>query len=311
MPRPAEPAATALVSYLETSLDAAAVAVPNPGRPALHRLNRAEYANAIRDLLALEVDPAVLLPPDDSSDGFDNNADVLGVSPALLERYLAAARKIGSLALGDPQASPSTRCLPRAAGHVAAPAPRGSAARHARRAGGDTTRFRATANTSSRSSCMETTLGQIRGLEYVNQVEVLLDGERIHLAEVGGTGGLRRLGRQRHRRAQQHRRAAHRPRAGHCGSPRRRRGVPRTQRRAGRQPAAVLPPHQRRHDGPHRLRRTSRASRIAGPFNATGPRRTPSRDRILACRPTMPAQEPGMREDRSSRRWHAARTVGR
>ena len=78
-------------SFLETTLDRAAANRPNPGRPSPHRLNRAEYANAIRDLLALEVDAAALLPPDDSADGFDNNADVLGVSPALLERYLSAA----------------------------------------------------------------------------------------------------------------------------------------------------------------------------------------------------------------------------
>jgi hypothetical protein len=97
------------VSYLESSLDAAAATLPNPGRPSLHRLNRAEYANAVRDLLALDVDTSVLLPPDDSSDGFDNNADVLGVSPALLERYLSAARTVSTLALGDAKAPPVTR----------------------------------------------------------------------------------------------------------------------------------------------------------------------------------------------------------
>jgi len=71
----------ALVISLETTLVRAATASPNPGRPLAHRLNRTEYANAIRDLLSLDVDVASLLPPDDSSSGFDNNADVLGVSP--------------------------------------------------------------------------------------------------------------------------------------------------------------------------------------------------------------------------------------
>jgi hypothetical protein len=106
-PRP-DPAAKAdFLSYLETELDAVAAAQPNPGRPALHRVNRTEYANAIRDLLALSVDATALLPADDSSHGFDNIAGSLGVSPALLERYVAAAAKISRLAIGDP-AMPDT-----------------------------------------------------------------------------------------------------------------------------------------------------------------------------------------------------------
>ena len=88
-------------------LDDAARANPNPGRPALHRLNRTEYANAIRDLLDLDVDPATLLPPDDSAYGFDNVADVLGVSATLMEQYVSAAGKVSSLAVGDPDVSPA------------------------------------------------------------------------------------------------------------------------------------------------------------------------------------------------------------
>jgi hypothetical protein len=100
-PRPDAQAKTEFLSYLETKLDALAAAQPYPGRPALHRVNRAEYANAVRDLLALEVDATELLPADDSSFGFDNIAGSLGVSPALLERYVAAAAKISRLAIGD------------------------------------------------------------------------------------------------------------------------------------------------------------------------------------------------------------------
>jgi mono/diheme cytochrome c family protein len=99
--RPDAAAQRAFLSYLETELDALAKARPNPGRPALHRVNRNEYANAIRDLLALEIDATALLPADDSSFGFDNIAGSLGVSPALLERYVAAAGKISRLAIGD------------------------------------------------------------------------------------------------------------------------------------------------------------------------------------------------------------------
>jgi len=104
-PRPDEARVDALVHWLEQSLDAAARAAPNPGAPALHRLNRAEYANAVRDLLEVTVDATTLLPGDDSSAGFDNIASALSVSPALLSSYVAAAAKISRLAVGDPSAS--------------------------------------------------------------------------------------------------------------------------------------------------------------------------------------------------------------
>ena len=131
--RPRDALGALAAAALETALDRAAAARPNPGRPMLHRLNRAEYANAIRDLLALDVDAATLLPPDDSAYGFDNIADVLGVSPSLQERYLAAAARISALAVGDPAHPARQRHLPRAAGPVAEPARRGAAARHRRR----------------------------------------------------------------------------------------------------------------------------------------------------------------------------------
>jgi Protein of unknown function (DUF1592)/Protein of unknown function (DUF1588)/Protein of unknown function (DUF1587)/Protein of unknown function (DUF1595)/Protein of unknown function (DUF1585)/Planctomycete cytochrome C len=107
MPRPAKPVMNSFLSGLEASLDRAAAAKPNPGAPALHRMNRGEYANSIRDLIAVDIDAANLLPADDSSEGFDNIADVLGVSPALLDRYIAAAAKISRLAIGDPDTSPT------------------------------------------------------------------------------------------------------------------------------------------------------------------------------------------------------------
>jgi len=105
-PRPDRHTLDVLAGAVEDALDRAASANPNPGRTPLHRMNRGEYANAIRDLLAVDVDAATLLPADDSSNGFDNIADVLGVSPALLERYVAAAAKISRLAVGDPETAP-------------------------------------------------------------------------------------------------------------------------------------------------------------------------------------------------------------
>ena len=106
LPKPDDQSMNGFVGWLEDSLDKAAAASPNPGRPAVHRLNRSEYTNAVRDLLNLEIDGAALLPADTTGFGFDNNADVLSVSPGLLERYLGAARKISRLAIGDPSVKP-------------------------------------------------------------------------------------------------------------------------------------------------------------------------------------------------------------
>jgi hypothetical protein len=102
-PRPDRAKEQQFVAYLETELDRLAARAPNPGRPSLHRLNRAEYENAIRDLLALDIDAKELLPGDDSSFGFDNVAGSLGISPVLIERYTNAAATISRLAVGDTQ----------------------------------------------------------------------------------------------------------------------------------------------------------------------------------------------------------------
>ena len=100
MPKPDAATVTALTSSLEAELDGNALAHPNPGAPAVHRLNRAEYRNAVRDLLDLDLDHSANLPPDDSGYGFDNIGDVLTVSPLHMEKYLANARRIARLAIG-------------------------------------------------------------------------------------------------------------------------------------------------------------------------------------------------------------------
>jgi mono/diheme cytochrome c family protein len=99
-PQPERTAVTAMVNYLETSLDRYALTNPNPGTVALHRLNRAEYANAIEDILGIRVDAGALLPTDDVSDGFDNIAAVLKVSPSFLDQYVSAARTVTLQAVG-------------------------------------------------------------------------------------------------------------------------------------------------------------------------------------------------------------------
>ena len=105
MPQPSSDSRRALVTWLETSLDAASAARPNPGRTeTLRRLNRTEYQNAVRDLLALDVDAASLLPPDESGHGFDN-VTVGDLPPTLLDRYISAAQKISRLAIGSTHSS--------------------------------------------------------------------------------------------------------------------------------------------------------------------------------------------------------------
>jgi hypothetical protein len=107
LPRPDPSSADGFVTWLETELDRAAASSPNPGRTEpFHRLNRNEYKNAIRDLLAVDVDVASLLPADDSSYGFDNIAGVLKTSPMLMERYLTVAQRISRIAVGTPPPAP-------------------------------------------------------------------------------------------------------------------------------------------------------------------------------------------------------------
>ena len=105
-PQPDQAVARGVVTWLETQLDRAALEHPNPGRPTLHRLNRSEYRNAVRDLLAVDIE-ASLLPADNAAYGFDNNADALTLSSALTERYMGAAAKISQMALGRPRGSPT------------------------------------------------------------------------------------------------------------------------------------------------------------------------------------------------------------
>ena len=108
-PRPDAATYTAFAAWLETAIDRAAEAAPDPGRPTVRRLNRAEYANAVRDLLAVEVDGNALLPADDMAFGFDNNADMQRLSAGLLERYLSAAARVSRLAIGDLDVRPGIR----------------------------------------------------------------------------------------------------------------------------------------------------------------------------------------------------------
>ena len=182
--RPDEAGYQALIATLETALDRAAAAAPNPGRPLLHRLNRAEYANAVRDLLDLEIDAALLLPPDDSAYGFDNIADVLGVSPSLQERYLSAAEKISEAALGDPAGRITETYRVRQDlsqdQHIEGlplGTMGGALVRHS---------FPLDAEYDLQIRFFRTNFGNLRGLEHPHAVEVTLDGERLRFTTIGG-----------------------------------------------------------------------------------------------------------------------------
>ena len=174
---------------LEGALDREAAAHPNPGAIALHRLNRAEYSNVVRDLLGVEIDVATMLPADDSSEGFDNIADALRISPALLDGYVTAAANISRLAVGDPGI------------------------------GAVTATYRAPNGLSQTSHIDGLPLGTVGGMqarhtfpldaEYTirvgargggggigapardsaEYVELTLDGERVKVFEIGGRGG--------------------------------------------------------------------------------------------------------------------------
>jgi len=188
-PRPANAALDAFTGWLEGELDRIAAQSPNPGRPMLHRLNRSEYANAIRDLLQLDVDPALLLPPDDSAFGFDNVSDVLGVSPSLQERYLTAASTISALAVGDTRlrAGGETYRIPQDLSqdqHIDG-LPLGTL-------GGTRVRhiFPLDGEYDIQTKLYRTNLNMVRGLQYPHDVEIAIDGKTVHRATIGGNADL-------------------------------------------------------------------------------------------------------------------------
>jgi cytochrome c551/c552 len=175
-PRPERPVLDAFAAKLEVDLDRGAVAHPNPGVTALHRLNRNEYANAIRDLLALDVDVSTLLPADDSSEGFDNVADVLKVSPSLMDRYVSAGAKISRLAVGDPALGATTATYRTASGGGANDLPLGAPGGLA---------FRHYFPLDGVYSAKVRGGGGVPYDNRVSRIEVTVDGEPVQVVETG------------------------------------------------------------------------------------------------------------------------------
>jgi hypothetical protein len=184
--RPDEATYQKLITEIESALDRAGAAAPRPRRPLARRLTRVEYTNAIRDLLALEINGASLLPADHVGYGFDNIGEVLSVSPLLMERYLFAADRISRRAVGEPASAPVADTYrvssyfmqtDRSSEDLPFGSRGGIAVRHDFPADGDYV---------IRIRLQRTQYGYIRGLGEPHQLDVRLDGARVKLLSIGG-----------------------------------------------------------------------------------------------------------------------------
>jgi hypothetical protein len=288
MPRPDQPTLERFTASLEQTLNRAALASADPGHKPVHRLNRTEYGNAIRDLLDLDVDVADLLPADDESHGFDNIAGVLRVSPSLLEQYLVAARQISSLAVG------SESDVIRLAFRIP---PDDSQEDHVEglplgTRGGMLFKhnFPQDAKYDFNVILLRNIVGYMKGLEFSHLVEISIDGERVFATEVGGDADNRESDRNMSEAANKidERLKARVPvKAGpHMV------GVTFVRRNSA-ESDEPLQPHERDHD----LQNMNGIPLIdhvnlTGPFEATGHGDTPSRRRIFTCLPRAESRGP-------------------
>jgi cytochrome c551/c552 len=287
MPRPDEAVLQSFAASLEKTIDERALRSPDPGHKPVHRLNRTEYGNAVRDLLDLQVDVTALLPADDESHGFDNIAGVLRVSPSLLEQYLASARAISSLAVGtDKELVRNTYRLPpddSQEDHVEG-LPLGTrgglAFKH---------NFPQDGDYEFSIKLLRNIVGYMVGLEFGHLVEVTVDGERVFATQVGGEEDNLASDRNMSETADKidERLKARVPvKAGP-----RMVGVAFVRRNRA-ESDEPLQPHERNHDlqdmnGIPLIDFVS----VTGPTNPTGPGDTPSRRRIFTCRPSKTADE--------------------
>jgi hypothetical protein len=283
MPRPDRATLSAVVARLEAALDGAEASRPQPGRAMLRRLNRSEYGNAVRDLLALDIDAASLVPSDNAAFGFDNIADALGVSPALQERYLSAAEKLAGLAVGDTHEPPDehTYTIPQDVSqdqHIDG-LPFGTL-------GGARLRhlFPLDGEYEFHVRLYRSNLGLVRGLQLAHPFELSLDGARVHGASVGGAADLDAafekptdVGDEIDQRLSTRLRVAAGPREV---------GVAFAEAAAPLDTMRLRPFLKSAHDTldwtgrPH-----IQSVTIRGPFKTSGAGDTPSRRRVFTCRP--------------------------
>ncbi len=284
--RPEVPAIKAFATAMETSIDRAAALKPNPGTRVLQRLNRVEYANSVRELLKVEIDVTALLPPDSMNRGFDNIADALAMSPALMEGYVRAAGKISRAALGDMKAAPSvaTFNVPRTASqmrHVDG-APIGTR-------GGISLvhNFPADGEYVFRMDLFDDSNGLLVGMKSEGeQMEVSINGERVALLDIDPKMSVTKNGGT----------FVQTPRFRVKAGPQRV-SAAFIEKNTGPIDDLIAPIEQTLADTeqstaygitilPH-----LKALGISGPFNATGTSETPSRSRIFTCRPVASSEE--------------------
>jgi hypothetical protein len=287
MPRPDAATLDAFIAALENTLDAQVLKNPDPGHKPVHRLNRTEYGNAVRDLLDLEVDVASLLPADDESHGFDNIAGVLRVSPSLLEQYLAAARKISSLAAGtDTDVIRLAYRIP----------PDDSQEDHVEGLPFGTRggllfehNFPQDAEYEFAVFLLRNIVGYMTGLEFAHQLEVLIDGERVFSAQVGGEADNAASDKNMSETANTID-ARLKTRVKVTAGPHMV-GITFVRRNAA-ESDEPLQLHERNHDlqDMNGLPLIDHVN-VTGPYNATGPGDTPSRRRIFSCRPADTTEE--------------------
>jgi hypothetical protein len=291
-PQPDRGTRRAWVDSLEARLDEAAAAAPNPGQVALHRLNRTEYANAIADLLALEVDVEALLPKDDESDGFDNVANVLKVSPSFLEQYIAAARVVSEMAVGLPNTKRDSRVYYAEAGvnqnyHVAG-MPLGTRGgmlvEHFFPADGE---YEFDLGGLARARYVE-------GLDYRHRLILVIDGKKVFEDEIGGPDDVEAVDLRQAAAVAEINGRFENIRVPLTAGPHTIAAtfVARTMSESD----AVLQPFIpgggevgiiEGEESPLKIERLE----INGPFTTTGLSATPSRERVFSCRPTSAAEE--------------------
>jgi hypothetical protein len=302
MPRPDETTLQELAASLERRIDAQALKSPDPGHKPIHRLNRTEYGNAVRDLLDLEVDVMDLLPPDDESHGFDNIAGVLRVSSSLLEQYLTAARRVSSVAVGtDTEVVRLAYRVPPDDSQQDEVDGLGLGTRGGLRFRHN---FPQNAEYEFAVTLMRNFHGYITGLEFAHRVEIAIDGEQVFSAQVGGPADNLASDRNMSAAADDiHKRLNARVRvsAGPHDV-----GVT-FYRRNRAQSDEPLQLHERHHDlqDMNGLPIVDQVT-LTGPFNPTGPGDTPSRRRIFTCHPD---REPALARRSAEREVGCARAI--
>ena len=283
--RPEQASVDAFVSWLEHGLDEAAAAHPNPGRVALHRLNRAEYGGAIEDLLGLRIDAAAFLPQDDEADGFDNLASVLKVSPAFLDQYISAARVVATRAIGNPSPRPTSATYRPAKGtdqsvHVDG-LPLGTR-------GGFLFEHLFPADGEYQLSIGAlATAGYVRGMEYRHTLVVMVDGRKVFEHAVGGDEDMKAIDqKQAAAVAAINGRFQNIPFTVAAGP--HRIGVTFVARSYAESDEVLF--SFKPAAGEERIPRVPSVE-VTGPFNPAGLSETPSRQRVLVCHPAPGSDE--------------------